>query len=102
MRRPARLRGRHPRSTRPAPAPCHRPAAPRDRGPSPAQSPAPCEEDARTARLMIERIDLDHVAVAAERLDDLWPRYAGDLAGAWAGGGVTPGFASAQVAFANG
>jgi catechol 2,3-dioxygenase-like lactoylglutathione lyase family enzyme len=51
---------------------------------------------------MIEQIDLDHVALAAERMDDLWPRYAGDLAGAWAGGGVTNGFASAQVTYANG
>jgi methylmalonyl-CoA/ethylmalonyl-CoA epimerase len=51
---------------------------------------------------MIEQIDLDHVALAAERMNDLWPRYAGDLAGTWAGGGVTAGFASAQVSFANG
>lgn len=51
---------------------------------------------------MIEQIDLDHVAVAAERMTDLWPRYAGDLAGVWQGGGWTPGFLSAQVTYANG
>jgi len=51
---------------------------------------------------MIEQIDFDHVAVAAERQADMWPRYAGDLAGKWLGGGYTVGFASAQVAFANG
>lgn len=48
------------------------------------------------------RADLDHVAVAAERQADLWPRYGGDLAGAWVGGGRTVGFASAQVRFADG
>lgn len=46
--------------------------------------------------------DLDHVAVAAERQADVWPRYAGDLAGAWVGGGAVPGFDSAQVKYANG
>src|SRR4051794_16285847 len=97
-RRPARAH----RSTRPATAPCRQPAAPRGRGLSPAQLPAAYEEDARTLGLMIEQIDLDHVALAAERMADLWPRYAGDLAGTWAGGGVSPGFASAQVTFANG
>ncbi|MHB1486140.1 MAG: VOC family protein [Acidimicrobiales bacterium] len=51
---------------------------------------------------MIPDITLDHVAVAAERQADLWPRYAGDLAGAWIGGGRNVGFASAQVRFANG
>ena len=51
---------------------------------------------------MIEQIDLDHVAVAAERMADLWPRYAGDLAGVWQGGGPNPGFLSAQVGYANG
>lgn len=46
--------------------------------------------------------DLDHVAVAAHRTADLWPCYAGDLGGAWVGGGDTAGFYSAQVQFANG
>ena len=49
-----------------------------------------------------EAVDLDHVAVAAWRLDDLWPRYAGDLGGATIGGGPSPGFDWAQVSFANG
>lgn len=51
---------------------------------------------------MIDRIDLDHVAVAAERAFDAWPRYAGDLGGRWLAGGATAGFASAQVVYANG
>lgn len=51
---------------------------------------------------MIPEIDLDHVAVAAERQSDAWPRYAGDLAGEWMAGGFTIGFASAQLRFANG
>jgi catechol 2,3-dioxygenase-like lactoylglutathione lyase family enzyme len=50
----------------------------------------------------IDGIDLDHVAVAAERMADGWPRYAGDLAGEWLAGGGTPGFYSAQVRYANG
>ena len=51
---------------------------------------------------MIDDIRLDHVAVATERMADAWPRYAGDLAGTWLGGGATYGFASAQVVYANG
>ena len=45
---------------------------------------------------------LDHLAVAAETWDELWPRYAGDLSGAWVSGGPSFGFASAQVRYANG
>lgn len=45
---------------------------------------------------------LDHVAVAVERAADAWSRYVGDLGGEWLGGGATPGFASAQVTYANG
>ena len=52
--------------------------------------------------MSIADIDLDHIAVAAERQADAWPRYAGDLAGEWVAGGYTIGFASAQVRFANG
>src|SRR5436309_1755265 len=51
---------------------------------------------------MIDPIDLDHVAVAAERQDDVWPRYAGDLGGSWVAGGPEYGFASAQVSYRNG
>ncbi len=51
---------------------------------------------------MIADIDLDHVAVAAEDQAEAWPRYAGELAGEWVGGGGTPGFWSAQVRYANG
>jgi methylmalonyl-CoA/ethylmalonyl-CoA epimerase len=50
---------------------------------------------------VIEGIDLDHVAVAAEHQDDVWPRYVGDLAGKFLGGGWTVGFGSAQVGYAN-
>jgi methylmalonyl-CoA/ethylmalonyl-CoA epimerase len=46
--------------------------------------------------------DLDHVAVAAERQAQAWPRYGGDLPSRWIGGGGTPGFWSAQVQYANG
>ena len=51
---------------------------------------------------MISDIDLDHVAVAVESQADAWPRYAGELAGAWVGGGGTAGFWSGQVSYANG
>ena len=46
--------------------------------------------------------DLDHVAVATEQQFGAWPRYAGDLGGAWVSGGASPGFNAAQVSFANG
>jgi glyoxalase/bleomycin resistance protein/dioxygenase superfamily protein len=46
--------------------------------------------------------NLDHLAVAAETWDELWPRYAGDLSGQWVSGGPSFGFASAQVRYANG
>ena len=51
---------------------------------------------------MSARPDLDHVAVAAESWDDLWPRYRRDLGGEWASGGTAIGFRPAQVRFANG
>lgn len=50
---------------------------------------------------MISDIDLDHVAVAAERQLDAWPRWMVDLGGRWLGGGATIGFSSAQVAYRN-
>ncbi len=52
--------------------------------------------------MVINDIDLDHVAVATERQADAWPRYAGDLAGTWVSGGESVGFHAAQVAYANG
>lgn len=51
---------------------------------------------------MIAGIDLDHVAVAAERWDDLSSCYAGELGGQWVSGGESVGFAAGQVKFANG
>src|SRR5688500_13222677 len=50
---------------------------------------------------MIDGIDLDHVAIAVERRTDVWPRYAGELRGSWVQGGPQPGFAWAQLKFAN-
>jgi methylmalonyl-CoA/ethylmalonyl-CoA epimerase len=50
---------------------------------------------------VIEDIDLDHVAIAAERQEDAWPRYVGDLAGTFLGGGWTVGFGTAQVGYLN-
>ncbi len=54
------------------------------------------------SRPVIAGADFDHVAVAAERWADAWPRYVGELGGVWVAGGPDPGFASAQVRFANG
>lgn len=51
---------------------------------------------------MLTDIDLDHVAVAVEEQASAWPRYAGDLAGQWVGGGGTAGFWSGQVRYSNG
>lgn len=45
---------------------------------------------------------LDHVAVAVERHADAWPRYAGELAGAWVSDGPAPGFHAAQLRYRNG
>ena len=47
-------------------------------------------------------MDLDHVAIAVERWADAWPRYAHDLGGRWRSGGQGPGFAPAQISYANG
>jgi Glyoxalase/Bleomycin resistance protein/Dioxygenase superfamily len=46
-------------------------------------------------------VDLDHVAVAVERWSDAWPRLVGLLGGRWMSGGRGPGFAPAQIGFAN-
>jgi methylmalonyl-CoA/ethylmalonyl-CoA epimerase len=51
---------------------------------------------------VIAGADLDHVAVAAERWSDIQPRYVDELGGAWLGGGPDPGFAWAQILYANG
>src|SRR4051812_22814122 len=47
-------------------------------------------------------IELDHLAIAAERLSDLWPRYAGDLGATWVGMGPDVGFTFGQLRFGNG
>ena len=51
---------------------------------------------------MIDRADLDHVAVATDDQAPAWERYAGDLGGRFDGGGYTPGFYSGQVIYENG
>lgn len=51
---------------------------------------------------MIAGIRLDHVAVAAERWEDAWPRYAAELGGRWVNGGESAGFAAHQLEYANG
>ena len=50
----------------------------------------------------IEGTDLDHVAHAVTRWQDVWGRYATDLGAEWKSGGPGPGFAPAQLQFAAG
>jgi len=50
----------------------------------------------------IEGAVLDHVAHAVPRWQDAWGRYATDLGASWSSGGPGPGFAPAQLRFANG
>ena len=50
----------------------------------------------------IEGYRLDHVAHAVPRWQDVWDRYATDLGAEWNSGGPGPGFAPAQLRFANG
>jgi hypothetical protein len=45
---------------------------------------------------------LDHIAHAVPRWQDVWHRYATDLGAVWSSGGPGPGFAPAQLQFANG
>lgn len=51
---------------------------------------------------MIAGAELDHVAVAAEAVDDLLARYAGDLGGRWWAGGGEVGFTAHQYRWAAG
>ncbi len=51
---------------------------------------------------MIVGADLDHVAVAVEHWADVRSRYVEQLGGTWLGGMQDPGFAWAQVIYANG
>ena len=51
---------------------------------------------------MAKAIELDHLAVAAHRVTDLWPRYAGDLGAGWVGMGPDVGFSFCQLRFGNG
>jgi len=50
----------------------------------------------------IEGASLDHVAHAVHRWQDVWTRYAVDLGAEWSSGDRGPGFAPAQLGFANG
>ncbi len=52
--------------------------------------------------MTLEAVELDHLAVAAEHLDDLLHRYAGDLAGTWWSGGGEVGFTARQFAWSSG
>ncbi len=45
---------------------------------------------------------LDHIAVAVERHEDVYPRYVGELGGRWLSGGLAYGFAPSQLQYANG
>jgi methylmalonyl-CoA/ethylmalonyl-CoA epimerase len=49
----------------------------------------------------IDGVLLDHVAHAVPRWQDVWDRYAVDLGAVWHSGGPGPGFAPAQLRFAN-
>ncbi len=55
----------------------------------------------RMPQLTIDGVVLDHVAHAVPRWRDVWERYAVDLGALWASGGPGPGFAPAQLRFAN-
>jgi len=44
----------------------------------------------------------DHVAIAVERWEDAWPRLGVALGGRWVSHGFGPGFAPAQIEFADG
>ena len=50
----------------------------------------------------MDDIHLDHLAIAAERITDLWPRYAGDLAAGWVGMRPDVGFTFCHLRFGNG
>jgi len=54
-----------------------------------------------TGEARIEGTVLDHVAHAVPRWQDVWHRYATDLGAVWSSGGPGPGFAPAQLEFAN-
>lgn len=62
----------------------------------------PAATAATAATIPASAIDLDHMAVAVEDHGQAWPRYAGELSGAWVSGGESVGFAAAQLKFANG
>ncbi len=51
--------------------------------------------------LTIDGAALDHVAHAVHQWYDVWDRYAVELGADWASGGPGPGFAPAQLRFAN-
>lgn len=47
-------------------------------------------------------IEFDHVALAVERITDMWPVFADCLGGRYVGRGINPGFGWTQLRFANG
>lgn len=50
---------------------------------------------------MADACYLDHLAVASEHWDELWPRYRSELGGTWVSGDHGGGFAPAQLRYAN-
>jgi hypothetical protein len=50
---------------------------------------------------LIDSARLDHVAVAVHKWSDAWPLYIDTLGGEWRSGGLSQGFAPAQLAFKN-
>ncbi len=50
----------------------------------------------------IDHVVLDHVAHAVPRWQDVWHRYVVDLGAFWRSGGLSSGFAPAQLEFGNG
>jgi len=54
---------------------------------------------------VIDRIDLDHVALAVERWEQHWPRFRTELGGEWVAhddDSAAPGFAAQQLRYRNG
>ncbi len=66
-------------------------------------SPSPTQPSRPASGLEpIDGVVLDHVAHAVAKWQEAWSRYAVDLGAEWSSGGEGPGFAPAQLRFANG
>src|SRR5205823_2170599 len=71
-------------------------------GPDGARPPRAVRRHARRVNAVSAGIVFDHVAIAAERWRDLWPRFARDLGGRWVSGGPGIGFSPMQLRYTNG